>query len=118
PYTAASQVPKEMDEGDLRHVREKFVGAVRKACEAGFDLLLLHMAHGYLLASFLSPLTNRRTDHYGGSLENRMRFPLEVFAAVRQVWTESKPLVAPIPATDFVKGGWEVQDATVLAQAL
>ena len=118
PYTAASQVPKEMDEADLRQVREEFVCAARRAHEAGFDLLLLHMAHGYLLASFLSPLTNRRRDGYGGSLANRMRFPLEVFAAVRQVWPESKPLGAAIPATDFVMGGWQVRDATVLAHAL
>ena len=118
PYTAAGRVPKEMDETDLRQVREEFVCGARRAQEAGFDLLLLHMAHGYLLASFLSPLTNRRRDHYGGSLENRMRFPLEVFAAVRQAWPESKPLGAAIPATDWVKGGWGVQDATALAQAL
>ncbi len=118
PYTATSPVPKEMDETNLRQVREEFVCAARRAHESGFDLLLLHMAHGYLLASFLSPLTNRRTDQYGGSLENRMRFPLEVFAAARQVWPEPKPLGAAIPATDFVKGGWTVQDATVLAQTL
>lgn len=118
PYTPASPVPKEMDEADLRRVREEFARAARGALEAGFDLLQLHMAHGYLLASFLSPLTNRRSDDYGGSLENRMRYPLEVFDAVRQVWPESKPLAVAIPATDYVKGGWQVQNATALAQTL
>ena len=103
---------------ELRRVREEFVCAARRAHEAGFDLLQVHMAQGYLLASFLSPLTNRRTDDYGGSLESRMRYPLEVFDAVRQVWPESKPLAAAIPAADFAKGGWLVQDATALAQAL
>jgi len=107
-----------MDTRDLRRVRQDFVRAAGWGREAGLDLLLLHMAGGYLLASFLSPLTNRRGDDYGGSLQNRMRYPLEVFDAVRQVWPAHQPLGAAIPATDFSNGGWHVQDATALTQTL
>ena len=85
---------------------------------AGFDLLQLHIAHGYLLASFLSPLTNIREDEYGGSLENRMRYPLEVFEAVRAVWPEDKPLSVALNASDCAKGGFEVEDAVIMARAL
>ncbi|MBI4463476.1 MAG: FAD-dependent monooxygenase, partial [Acidobacteria bacterium] len=118
PYTPWSQVPKEMDASDRAKVSEDFVRAARGAERAGFDALVLHCAHGYLLASFLSPLSNRRTDAYGGSLENRMRFPLEVFEAVREVWPASKPLFVAIPATDWAKGGFQPDDAVVLSQRL
>src|SRR6266571_4550224 len=92
PYHPYSQVPKAMDRRDMDMVRDQFVGAARMAVEAGFDMLELHFAHGYLLASFISPLTNIRTDEYGGSLTNRMRYPLEVFDAVRAVWPEREPM--------------------------
>ena len=118
PYTTHSAVPREMDTEDLKRVLEDFVAAARSAAWAGFDAMLLHCAHGYLLASFLSPVSNRRTDCNGGSLENRMRYPLAVFQAVRAVWPTSKPLLAAIPATDFAKGGWEADDAVALAQRL
>ena len=88
------------------------------ADECGFDMLMLHMAHGYLLASFLSPLSNQRADEYGGSLENRMRFPLEVFAAVREVWPREKPLAVALNCHDGARGGLTLDDAVVVARAL
>src|SRR5437899_11049839 len=91
PYHPYSQVPKAMDRADMDRVRGQFVGAARMAEQAGFDMLELHMAHGYLLASFISPLTNARTDEYGGSPENRARYPLEVFEPVRAVWPSDRP---------------------------
>src|SRR5229473_7242966 len=105
PYFPHSQVPKAMDRADLDRVRENFVRATRMADEAGFDLLELHFAHGYLLASFLSPLTNRRRDEHGGERANRARFPLEIFDAVRAVWPEAKPVSTRISAVDWVDGG-------------
>jgi anthraniloyl-CoA monooxygenase len=107
-----------MDEADLRRVRDDFANAACSAEQAGFDALLLHGARGYLLASFLSPLSNRRADQYGGSLENRMRYPLEVLDAVRSAWPENKPLIAAIPASDFSRGGWSEEDAVAFAQSL
>jgi anthraniloyl-CoA monooxygenase len=118
PYTPASQVPKEMDRADMDRVREDFVMSASIAHECGFDLLQLDFAHGYLLASFLSHLTNRRTDEYGGSLENRARYPLEVLDAVRAAWPEDKPLSVAVSATDYVKGGLEVEDAIEIARML
>ena len=99
-------------------VRDQFVCTAQAVQEAGFDLLQLNMAHGYLLASFLSPLTNRRSDEYGGDLESRMRYPLEVFAAVRSVWSEHRPLSVTLSAMDCVQGGFTVEDAVVVARAL
>ena len=118
PYLAHSQVPRAMARADLDKVREDFVAAARMAEEAGFDLLELHFAHGYLLSSFLSPLTNKRTDEYGGSLEGRMRYPLEVFEAVRATWPAAKPISVRISATDWVPGGFDGEDAVRLAAAL
>ncbi|MBI4484026.1 MAG: FAD-dependent monooxygenase [Acidobacteria bacterium] len=118
PYTPISQVPKEMDRADMERVREQFARSARMAQEAGFDMIQLHFAHGYLLASFLSPLTNVRSDAYGGSLENRMRFPLEVFEAVRAVWPEGQPISVAISATDWSKGGFHPDDAVAVARAL
>ncbi|HZU67836.1 MAG TPA: FAD-dependent monooxygenase [Ktedonobacteraceae bacterium] len=118
PYTSHSQVPKEMDLEDMQRVRDDFVRAAQMAGEAHFDMLQLHFGHGYLLASFLSPLTNRRTDEYGGDLQHRMRYPLEVFDAVRAVWPEDKPISVALSVTDGVKGGFEIEDAIVVAQAL
>jgi anthraniloyl-CoA monooxygenase len=107
-----------MDRDDMDRVRDEFVRAARRACEAGFDLLSVHAAHGYLLSSFLSPLTNLRADEYGGSLANRMRFPLEVISAVREEWPDIKPLLVAINASDCARGGWVVEDAVAFAREL
>ena len=118
PYTPASQIPEEMNKDDMERVCNDFVQATRMAHESGFDLLQLHYAHGYLIASFLSPLTNHRSDKYGGSLEQRMLFPLTVFDAVRAAWPDSKPISVAISATDCVPGGSNVDDAVILARTL
>jgi anthraniloyl-CoA monooxygenase len=118
PYFPDSQVPREMDRTDMDRVKGEYDRAATWADEAGFDLLEVHMAHGYLLASFLSPLTNVRTDAYGGSRENRMRFPLEVFEAVRAAWPAKKPMSVRISATDWLPGGVDDEDVLALARAL
>jgi 2,4-dienoyl-CoA reductase-like NADH-dependent reductase (Old Yellow Enzyme family) len=102
----------------MLHVRDAFVASAQRALNVGFDLIELHSAHGYLLNEFLSPLANRREDDYGGSLQNRMRFPLEVFDAVRAVWPRSRALGARIPGSDYVEGAWEPSDAVAYAAAL
>lgn len=102
PWSQRNQVPKAMNRTDMERVCEEFVEAAKMAQRADFDMLELHMAHGYLLSSFITPLTNRRMDDYGGSLENRMRYPLEVFRAVRAVWPEDKPISVRISANDWV----------------
>jgi anthraniloyl-CoA monooxygenase len=102
PWSARNQVPKAMDRADMDRVTAQFVAAAEMAERAGFDMLELHCAHGYLLSSFITPLTNRRGDEYGGSLENRMRYPLEVFRAVRDVWPDEKPISVRISANDWV----------------
>jgi anthraniloyl-CoA monooxygenase len=114
-YAPQSPTPKEMDADDLRTVREEFVAAARRSEQAGFDALVLHYAHGYLLSSFLSPLSNRRTDDFGGTLENRMRFPLEVFDAVREAWPARKPVIVALPGSDWEEGGFMPDDAAALA---
>jgi anthraniloyl-CoA monooxygenase len=116
-YPEVSQVPKEMTRRDLARVRDEFVAATKMGIECGFDMLELHMAHGYLLASFLSPVTNRRKDEYGGSLENRMRFPLEVFAACRKAWPKARPMSVRVSATDWIPGGNTGDDAVRIARA-
>ncbi|AKU96138.1 Anthraniloyl-CoA monooxygenase [Labilithrix luteola] len=118
PYFPDSQVPREMDRAEMDAVKADFVRAAKWADEAGFDLLELHMAHGYLLASFLSPLTNVRKDVYGGDREGRMRYPLEVLEAVRAAWPKNKPLSVRISATDWLPGGIEDEDVIELARAL
>jgi anthraniloyl-CoA monooxygenase len=118
PYFPHSQIPKEMDRADMAGVRDAFARAARMAEEAGFDMLELHFAHGYLLAGFISPLTNRRRDDYGGALEPRMRFPLEVFDAVRAAWPAAKPISVRISAVDWAPGGMESQDAVDVARLL
>jgi anthraniloyl-CoA monooxygenase len=118
PYAAQSPVPHEMYRCHMDRVRDEFVRAARAADQAGADLLQVHCAQGYLLSSFLSPLSNTRADRYGGTLENRMRFPLEVFDAVRAVWPEAKPISAALSATDWAKGGFEVGEAVELAARL
>jgi anthraniloyl-CoA monooxygenase len=118
PYFPHSQVPRPMDREDMETVRDEFVRAARMADEAGFDLVELHFAHGYLLASFISPLTNVRTDEYGGSLENRLRYPLEVFDAVREAWPAAKPMSVRVSATDWMDGGLVADDAVEVARHL
>ena len=126
PAVSASEVPvgpgwptpHALTVEELGEVREAFVAAARRALTAGFDLVELHAAHGYLLHQFLSPLTNRRTDGYGASLEGRMRFPLEVAAALRAVWPEDRPLFVRLSATDWAPGGWDVGETVELARRL
>lgn len=117
PWSPKNQVPKEATPDDLAQVRDAYVEAAKMGQRCGFDLLELHMAHGYLLASFLSPLTNRRTDQYGGSLQNRLRFPLEVFDAVRAVWPQEKPMSVRISACDWAPGGTSEEDAVAIGRA-
>ncbi|HEV6965472.1 bifunctional salicylyl-CoA 5-hydroxylase/oxidoreductase [Roseateles sp.] len=112
-----SQTAGAMTRADMDRVRDDFVAATRRAAEAGFDLLELHCAHGYLLSSFISPLTNRRTDGHGGSLENRLRYPLEVFAAMRAAWPAERPMSVRISAHDWVPGGTTPEDAVHIAAA-
>lgn len=118
PYTPYSQVPGAMNREDMQRVLAAFVRAARMADEAGFDILQLHCAQGYLLASFLSPLTNQRSDEYGGDLARRLRYPLEAFDAVRAAWPEQKPLAVALQASDGVKGGLTVDDAILVAREL
>ncbi|MGE0787759.1 MAG: bifunctional salicylyl-CoA 5-hydroxylase/oxidoreductase [Sandaracinaceae bacterium] len=117
-YAAGMQVPRPMTRADMDRVTEEHVRGARLAAEAGFDILELHMAHGYLLSSFLTPLSNQRDDEYGGALENRMRYPLEVFDAVRAAWPSERPMSVRISATDWVPGGFDGDDAVVVARAL
>jgi anthraniloyl-CoA monooxygenase len=116
PYRAHNQTPREMTRSDMDEVTEDFVRATVMSDAAGFDLLELHLAHGYLLASFISPLTNRRADEYGGSLANRMRYPLEIVTRVRAEWPGAKPLSVRISATDWAPGGMEAHDAVEVAR--
>jgi anthraniloyl-CoA monooxygenase len=101
----------------MDQVTADFVAAARRAEDAGFDLLELHCAHGYLLSSFLSPVTNRREDEYGGSVDNRLRFPMEVFQAMREVWPSTKPMTVRLSATDWVEGGISQEDVLFIADA-
>ncbi len=117
-YLEHSKVPREMTRADMDRVVGDFAISARRCADAGFDLLEIHMAHGYLLSSFLSPLTNLREDEYGGSLENRARFPLEVLAACREAWPAELPLSVRISATDWVEGGFDGDEAVALARLL
>jgi anthraniloyl-CoA monooxygenase len=117
PYLPVSQVPREMNRGDMELVLDQFVAAARMAARAGFDLLELHCAHGYLLASFISPLTNLRHDEFGGSLENRLRYPLEVFDAIRSVWPAGKPMTVRVSASDWYEGGLTAAESVEVARA-
>ena len=118
PYTPGGVMPAALDRSDMERVRDEFARATSMAAEAGFELLQLHAAHGYLLASFLSPLTNTRDDDYGGSLANRMRFPLEVVDAVRAAWPEERPLAVALTATDDVTGGLTIEDGVIIARTV
>jgi anthraniloyl-CoA monooxygenase len=117
PYYAHSQVPRAMTRADMDATIADYVQAAQRADRAGFDMIELHAAHGYLLASFISPLTNKRTDEYGGVLANRMRFPLEVFRALRKAWPQDKPMSVRISATDWQDGGLTGDDAVEVARA-
>ncbi len=118
PWSPVNQVPSPMTRADMDQVRDEFVAAVRLGKEAGFDMVELHAAHGYLLSGFLTPLQNRRTDEYGGSLANRLRYPLEVFRAMREAWPKEKPMSVRISATDWVgEGGITPDEAVQIAEA-
>jgi anthraniloyl-CoA monooxygenase len=117
PYYPHSQVPRELTRADMDAVIDAHVAAAERGERAGFDMLELHCAHGYLLASFISPLTNIRTDEYGGSLENRLRFPLQVFSALRDTWPKHKPMSVRISATDWKDGGITGEDSVAIAQS-
>jgi len=110
-------VPRELNVAEMRQIKEQFVAATLAGERAGFDLVELHCAHGYLLSSFISPVTNQRTDEYGGSLTARLRYPLEVFRAMREVWPAAKPMTVRISATDWVPGGIAGADALQIAEA-
>ncbi|HXU44914.1 MAG TPA: FAD-dependent monooxygenase, partial [Thermoanaerobaculia bacterium] len=116
-YPGVSPTPIELDRARMDEIRGQFVAAAERGARAGFDLLELHCAHGYLFASFLSPLTNRRTDEYGGAIENRMRFPLEVFRALRAAWPDDRPMSVRISASDWQEGGTTEEDTFAIAEA-
>lgn len=117
-FTEGYPVPHEMSGADIAHVVEQFAAAARHALAAGFEVVEVHMAHGYLMHEFLSPLSNRRADAYGGSLENRMRLPLQAAQAVREVWPAEWPALARISATDWMEGGWDLPQSIELARRL
>jgi anthraniloyl-CoA monooxygenase len=116
-YAPQLPTPREMTRRDMDRVRNQFVDAARMAVDAGFDMLELHCAHGYLMSAFITPLSNQRTDAYGGSLENRVRFPVEVFRAMREVWPADRPMSVRVSATDWVEGGVTGEDAVAVAKA-
>ena len=118
PFAPGHPVPRETTAEDLVTIRQQFVDGARRAQTAGFQVIEIHMAHGYLLHEFLSPLTNHRKDEYGGSLENRMRFPLSIARAVRDVWPGELPVFARISATDWVDGGWDLAQSIELCRRL
>jgi 2,4-dienoyl-CoA reductase-like NADH-dependent reductase (Old Yellow Enzyme family) len=118
PFAPGWHTPVALTREGLREVKQQFVDATRRAARIGFDLVELHAGHGYLLHEFLSPLANQRDDEYGGSTGNRIRFPLEVFAAVRAVWPADRPLGARVSATDWVAGGWTPEETVILAREL
>lgn len=118
PFHESDRAPQPLDEAGIRTVIDQFVAGAKRAVKAGFKVIELHAAHGYLLHEFLSPLSNRRTDRYGGSLENRMRIVLEAASAIREVMPADLPLFVRISATDWVEGGWDLPQSVALAKAL
>lgn len=118
PFSEKSPAPRQLSVADIERLVQSFVTAARRAERLGIDTLELHGAHGYLLHQFLSPLSNHRTDEYGGSLANRMRFPLRVVEALRAVWPKEKPLGMRVTSTDFLPGGWRIEDAVLFAREL
>ncbi|HVS45940.1 MAG TPA: bifunctional salicylyl-CoA 5-hydroxylase/oxidoreductase [Verrucomicrobiae bacterium] len=117
PYAPQNQLPRELTRAEMDEIADQFVRATRRAIEAGFDMVELHCAHGYLLSSFITPLSNKRTDEYGGSLANRLRYPLEIFRAMREVWPQGRPMSVRISATDWHADGITGQDAVQVARA-
>lgn len=117
-FSAAHRTPEALDRSGMGKVVQDFVAAAERAARAGFEVVELHMAHGYLLHEFLSPLSNHREDEYGGGLEGRMRFPLEVTRAVRQVWPRELPLFARLSVSDWVEGGWDLEQSLIFARRL
>jgi 2,4-dienoyl-CoA reductase-like NADH-dependent reductase (Old Yellow Enzyme family) len=115
---ADEPAPRALEKSEIARIVERFVDSTRRADRLGFDAIELHGAHGYLMHEFLSPIANRRDDEYGGPLENRMRFPLQVFDAVRAAWPDTKPLGVRLSCTDWVEGGWEIEQSVVFARAL
>ncbi|MDJ1018364.1 MAG: NADH:flavin oxidoreductase/NADH oxidase [Paracoccaceae bacterium] len=118
PYLESWDSPREMDAHELEQLKADFVASTRRAARAGFELVEIHMAHGYLLHQFLSPITNQRTDEYGGDLECRMRYPLEVFEAVRGEFPSERPVTARISASDWIEGGWDLDQSEELSRQL
>jgi len=118
PFGESHPVPQEMDEKAIAAAVASFAASARRAREAGFDVIELHGAHGYLISTFLSPVTNRRNDRYGGSFENRVRFLSEVVDAVRSEWSDERPLFVRISSTDWIDGGWDLESSVKLAQLL
>ncbi len=118
PHSPAEEAPTALDAAGMKRVRDDFVSAAQRAARLGIDGIEVHAAHGYLLHQFLSPIANKRDDAYGGSLENRMRFPLEVFDAVRQAFPAERPVWVRVSATDWVPGGWDIEGTVALARAL
>ncbi len=118
PFNTEDNPPLALDEDGLARVRDSFAAAAKRAARLGLDAVQLHGAHGYLLHQFLSPLSNRRDDRYGGSLENRMRFPLEVFDAVRDAFPADRPVTMRVSGTDWVDGGWDIEQTVAFARAL
>lgn len=118
PFDVGHPIPRAMSLNELDEIEAQFRAATRRSLAAGFQLVELHMAHGYLLHEFLSPLVNQRTDDYGGTLENRLRFPLRIALAVREEWPSKLPLFVRISATDWVPGGWDIDQSVHLAHRL
>jgi 2,4-dienoyl-CoA reductase-like NADH-dependent reductase (Old Yellow Enzyme family) len=118
PMGDGELAPRALSRAEIKALIGKFADSAHRAERIGFDAIELHSAHGYLMHEFLSPLSNRRDDEYGGTLDNRMRFPLEVFAAVRAAWPESKPLGVRISCTDWVEGGWDIEQSVVFSREL
>jgi len=118
PFKEGTEAPKAMDAQDMKKVIDDFVAAAKRALQAGFKVAEIHAAHGYLLHEFLSPLSNKREDNYGGSFENRIRFVVEVVDAVRNVWPQQMPLFVRISASDWTEGGWDIDESVELAKVL
>lgn len=118
PFLAHENAPEALDKAGLARIRDAFADAARRADRLGIDAIQIHGAHGYLLHQFLSPLSNTRTDEYGGSLENRMRFPLEVYDAVRAAFPADKPVTMRVSGTDWTPGGWDIEQTIAFAKAL
>ena len=118
PHAPGEEAPQALDDDGMQRIREHFAAAARRAARLGIDGLEIHAAHGYLLHQFLSPIANKRNDRYGGSLENRMRFPLEIFEVVRAAFPAERPVWARLSATDWVPGGWDIEGTVALSHAL